>query len=243
MATDVKSREEEDVLEEYATITPKPKIWRQRLPFALTFLLGLLIGIAGTCVAPPIVKSVLNTAKLSPTAHWEDSGDLDISGPDGLNLTKLEFLKYPLSEDPICGKDRHEAKAAGCHYDLLATRWYNDDCYHPDVMQEFFDEMEFETFYQDPEFTTPASKELALSGDWDLLWPVHSFHIMHCLYQFRRLHKAILEHRSIDDDVLSYGHTLHCTRMIMNWPNEIRWGKNTTTIIDSRVSYCLPAKL
>lgn len=40
----------------------------------------------------------------------------------------------------------------------------------------------------------------------------------------------MIEHRHIDEDVYNYGHTLHCTRMIIDWPKEWKYGKNSTTV-------------
>lgn len=208
-----------------------------------------MIGILGAYTVPPIISAVsdaIHTANARalpiqpeqmeyPTQNDEVPKDVEVK-----NVKFLSLLDQEPSFDPVCGNDRHQAKAAGCHYDLLATRWFTADCYNPDVLQEFLDETDFDVFFEDPGLTRLASRELVLSGDWDLLWHIHDFHIMHCLYQWRRLHKAVLEHRSIDEEVFSYGHTLHCTRLIMNWPNEVRYGKNTTTIIGSRTSYCLP---
>ena len=77
--------------------------------------------------------------------------------------------------------------------------------------------------------TKPATSEVAQSGHFDL-WPVEDYHIMHCLYQWRRLHLAILEHRGIDEHVFNYNHTLHCTRLIMKWKDELKYGKNWTTM-------------
>ena len=210
----------------------RPRRWF-RLPHILAFVCGLLIGILGTFASPLIISSISRAfEKAHPNAQ--------LAQPiEAVDVNDIGFGNGPRPFDPVCGNDRHEAKRAGCHFDLLATRWYADDCYHPDVLEEMLQEVDFLLFL-DPERTKPAPREVALSGDWDLLWPLYDFHIMHCLYQWRRLHLAVIEHRSIDDDVYSYEHTLHCTRMLINWPNEIRYGKNTTTIINSGVSYCTP---
>lgn len=81
--------------------------------------------------------------------------------------------------------------------------------------------------FWDREHSKSATLNDALSGQYDL-YPLHHYHIMHCLYQWLRLHLAIIEHRHIDDEVYSYGHILHCTRIIMGWPNEWQYGKNST---------------
>lgn len=145
----------------------------------------------------------------------------------------------PSAHDPVCGNNRHEAKANGCKYDLMASRWYPAECFHGDVLEQMLKEVDFDWFW-DSDHTQPATWETALAGDYDMLYPLYDFHIIHCLYQFRRLHMAIIEHRQIDDDVYSYGHTMHCTKLIMQWPLEWKYGKNTTTISPSGISYCIP---
>jgi hypothetical protein len=105
-------------------------------------------------------------------------------------------------------------------------------------MEEFLTEVEFD-WYLDANYTDLVSIETARRGDHDILYPLHNYHILHCLYQFRRLHMAIIEHRQIDEDVFSYDHTLHCTKMIMQWPREIMYGKNTTTMSRSGVVHCI----
>ena len=82
--------------------------------------------------------------------------------------------------------------------------------------------------FWDIQHSKPATIDDAHSGRYQL-FPLHHYHIIHCLYQWRRLHLAIIEHRHIDNDVYSYGHTLHCTRLIMGWPHELQYGKNSST--------------
>jgi hypothetical protein len=116
--------------------------------------------------------------------------------------------------------------------------WHPTECFHKDIMEEFLTEVEFD-WYLDANYTDLVSIETARRGDHDILYPLHNYHILHCLYQFRRLHMAIIEHRQIDEDVFSYDHTLHCTKMIMQWPREIMYGKNTTTMSRSGVVHCI----
>lgn len=74
----------------------------------------------------------------------------------------------------------------------------------------------------------PTNLAIAQSGHYDL-WPSPDYHIMHCLYQWRRLHLAVLERRYIDEHVYMYDHTLHCTRLIMRWKDDWQHGSNWTT--------------
>ncbi|KAF1968958.1 hypothetical protein BU23DRAFT_557988 [Bimuria novae-zelandiae CBS 107.79] len=189
-----------------------------------------MIGILLSTISLPVGNAISTAVqKAREKALYEGAKDIN------------EFygiVQQPVAEDPVCGEDRHEAKANGCRYDLMASRWYPDECFHADVLEQFLKEVDFK-WYRDPEHTDLVPVEVALSGDYDRLYPLYDFHIIHCLYQFRRLHMAIIEHRQIDDDVFSYGHTVHCTKLIMQWPTEIRYGKNTTTQSPSDVSYCI----
>jgi hypothetical protein len=207
-----------------------------RVSYILIFTCGLFAGIVGSFAFPPLVYTISTALQ---KAHQNKSLDRPEKAVD-INGKPIE--SGPRDYDPVCGSNRHEAKAAGCIFDLLATRWYTPECYNQEVLGEMLLEIDFNVWL-DSEKTQQAPQDVAFAGDWDFLWPTPDFHILHCIYQWRRLHRAMLEHRAIDDDVFSYDHTLHCTRMLLNWPNEIRQGKNTTTIINSKVSYCKPGVL
>lgn len=92
-------------------------------------------------------------------------------------------------------------------------------------------------WYEDQNHTKLVSPDVALSGEFDRLWPLThvglDYHILHCLYLWRQLHAAVVKHRHVDLDLYSYEHTVHCTSVILdteNYPNLI-------TLIDSGVQY------
>lgn len=195
-----------------------------RLPCLLAFLAGIAIGVVLTVVSKSLIESISGAihkshqeSKMIPQVVSVDSG----------------FVISPQTGEAKCGNNWQDAKRLGCHFDMMASRWYSHDCYNGEVLEEMLQEVDFE-WYADPQHTRRVSTELALSGEFDALWPLHDYHIMHCLYLWRRLHSAVIDHRQLDDDVYSYGHTVHCTRLIMNWHE----GKNTTTIATSGIPYC-----
>ncbi|KAF2719735.1 hypothetical protein K431DRAFT_227860 [Polychaeton citri CBS 116435] len=118
------------------------------------------------------------------------------------DLNNIGFIAGPTDSDSVCGHDRHEALAAGCHYDLMASRWYTQECYNGEVLNEFLGEVDLD-WYQGEDHTQPATMDLVRSWEFDKLYPLHDYHILHCLYQWRRLHLAFIEHRHIDEDVFS----------------------------------------
>jgi hypothetical protein len=218
----------------------KSQIRSLRRNCLLAFICGLIVGIAAVYG----LHSFLHTLSNTQTMRVEDDkfhNEIQQSHPNtkphhNVNAD-LDFVINPNTGEAKCGNNWQEAKQLGCHFDVLASRWYSDDCYNGDLMETMLKEVDFQWF-EDPYHTKPVSWAVARSGEFEALWPVKDFHIMHCLYLWRRLHSAVVEHRYLDDDVYSYGHTVHCTRLIMQWPKEWQYGKNTTTIATSGRPYC-----
>ncbi|KAL1983820.1 hypothetical protein VTN96DRAFT_9906 [Rasamsonia emersonii] len=190
--------------------------------YILTLVCGILIGIAISTASRPLVGSISKALE-------------KIQAPPIQEVIHVNpgFVISPETGEAKCGNNWREAKRLGCHFDVMASRWYSDSCFNGEVLDQMLKEVDFE-WYADPQHTQKVPKEVALSGEFDELYPLHDYHIMHCLYLWRRLHSALIEHRHLDDDVYSYGHTLHCTRLIMNWHKK----KNTTTIATSGIPFC-----
>ncbi|KAK1710291.1 uncharacterized protein BDZ83DRAFT_591522 [Colletotrichum acutatum] len=118
-----------------------------------------------------------------------------------------------------CGDTWQEAKDLGCHFDVMASRWYAPECFDQTALEGMLDEQPYVNFtwYEDKEHTRVYPSELVLRGEFDKVYPSGDYHIYHCLYLWRRLHHAVIKNKPVDEDLLEYGHTLHCTRMIMQW--------------------------
>lgn len=199
----------------------------------LAFISGTLFGVG---ISLASIATFISRADISLDA----TKSVAVKATSGHDFNEYYgIVAEPIERDPVCGNDRHQAKRNGCKFDVMASRWYPEECFYGDVLEQMLKECDFDWFWDD-EHTKPASRETALTGDHDQLYPLYNYHIFHCLYQFRRLHMAIIDHRQIDDDAYSYGHTLHCTRLIMQWPNEWKFGKNSTTVAPSGMAYCIP---
>ncbi|RAH69957.1 uncharacterized protein BO66DRAFT_294666, partial [Aspergillus aculeatinus CBS 121060] len=190
-----------------------------------SLLLGLVLGVVlATAIHPLTVPQLLTTA-LTHLAHPSAS-------PSAVPVTG-GFVFDAETGEAKCGTHWTEAKRLGCHFDVMASRWYSPDCFNRGVLDQMLTEVDFR-WYADREHTQEVARERVLAGEFDAVYPDNDYHIMHCLYLWRRLHSAVLEHRFLDDDVYSYGHTLHCTRLIMRWPR----GLNTTTVATAGIPYC-----
>lgn len=211
-----------DLEDEPETETPKSR-WKPRsnkLTCLVSLFIGMAVGVGLASIFNPtfrLVSDAIAKASLRPPEVNVDGG----------------FVFNAETGEAKCGTHWSEAKRLGCHFDVMASRWYSPGCFNQGVLSEMLQEVDFK-WYADREHTEEVSRDIVLAGEFEAVYPDNDYHIMHCLYLWRRLHSAIIEHRYLDDDVYSYGHTLHCTRLIMQWPR----GINSTTIATSGIPYC-----
>jgi hypothetical protein len=182
---------------------PEPQIEHRKKRFklgsALLIFYGILIGVALSTIPTPLLRAL-------SSIRWK-GGYRVVHLVNGVEM-----------EGTKCGNSWEEAKQMGCHYDIMASRWYSSECFDGEVLEEMLSEPQANfTWYADREHTQPVSTELALSGEFQKLYPLFDFHYVHCLYLWRKLHYSVLHNQPLDEDLLAYGHTLHCTRMIMGW--------------------------
>ena len=137
---------------------------------------------------------------------------------NGYHVTKI--VNSEVIEGYQCGDTWQEAKALGCIYDVIASRWYAPECFD----RESFEAMRREpgtnyTWFTDKEHTQPFPAEVAERGEFVLLFPLYNFHKIHCLYLWRKMHHALLNNLPLDDDLMEEDHTIHCTKNLLTWPD------------------------
>lgn len=142
-----------------------------------------------------------------------------------------------------CGSNWQEAKAMGCHFDVMASRWYSTECFDQEVLDDMLAEPQVNwnfTWYEDHEHTIVVPPEKVFMGEFDKVYPDNLFHIKHCLHLWRKLHHAVLTSRPVDEDILDYNHTKHCTKMIMNWTSP-GFQRHSVTTAKSATPFCRSA--
>lgn len=119
-----------------------------------------------------------------------------------------------------CGTTRAEAESLGCKYVAMASAWLPERCRDPYL------EADFEAagpnglweYYADANMTKTLSKvEIAdFAGTYNKYYNPWKWHVVHCLYYWRKLHRAqwsgvILEPRFNTD-----AHIHHCSKLILS---------------------------
>ncbi|KAI1453927.1 hypothetical protein F4805DRAFT_354318 [Annulohypoxylon moriforme] len=116
-----------------------------------------------------------------------------------------------------CGQSPEEARRAGCHFDVISFCWLPDECWDPELSQQFDDENALEWFL-DPNRTQPLSHEQIMTGEYSGLYVNWEYHIRHCTAMWKKMHRAVLGNlgnSAIDGYIGKYKHTEHCEEMLL----------------------------
>lgn len=167
---------------------------RRALPLATAFICGMLLSVLAFNLSPPFfdIRTYVNT--LVAEIDMEDPG-------------------------VSCGNSSQEALAMGCRYDVIGATWLPPSCHDQDLLDEMLAQGNW-TWFTDKEHTQEVSQDVAVAGDFWILYPLYDFHIAHCLHLWRKLHKAVVTKGGIDDDLWRYEHTEHCVNLIMSYTRD-----------------------
>jgi hypothetical protein len=116
-----------------------------------------------------------------------------------------------------CGSSAAEARARGCHFDIISFSWLPNECYDAELSRSFDDESELEWFLY-ANRTQPLTHEEIMTGEYTGLYVNWEYHLRHCMAMWKKLHRAVLGdlgNRAIDSYIGSYEHTKHCEHMLL----------------------------
>lgn len=136
--------------------------------------------------------------------------------PDGKSFP-VGHLTWHQSFQPLpCGASPVEAKARGCHFDIIATAWLPPRCIDWELISEFnaYHPWEYFKSFHGNE-THPDSDLDELGSTSDKIWTTSFWHTAHCLFMWKKLNRALLSGTSTDAETVTQGHTDHCTKLIM----------------------------
>ena len=125
-------------------------------------------------------------------------------------------IQNDVIQEAPCGSTPSEARARGCHFDIMSFCWLPDRCYDEELSEEFQAHKTWE-WYLDQNLTVPISQDDALSGEFAELYVDWEYHILHCTYMWRKMHRATMGPgvSAIDGYIGSARHTEHCGEMLL----------------------------
>ncbi|BAE58010.1 unnamed protein product [Aspergillus oryzae RIB40] len=115
-----------------------------------------------------------------------------------------------------CGSSTSEARAAGCRFDLTTFTWVPPACFDEPLMEEFLGSKNW-TWSLDELGIQQVNESFAREGDFESLYTTMDYHVTHCAYAWKKLHRSLfsgdLSH--IDGYTASIHHTEHCLGMLL----------------------------
>lgn len=116
-----------------------------------------------------------------------------------------------------CGTTAAEARARGCHFDIVSFMWLPDQCWDPELVADF-EKVNHLEWFQGPNRSGPLTREQVITGEYTPVWVNWEYHWKHCTAMWKKMHRALLSplgQAAIDGYVAPYHHTLHCEEMFM----------------------------
>ncbi|KAH7364355.1 hypothetical protein BKA65DRAFT_472690 [Rhexocercosporidium sp. MPI-PUGE-AT-0058] len=127
-----------------------------------------------------------------------------------------------------CGISPDEAVSFGCHFDIISFTWVPYRCFDEELTNRFLELREWEWFL-DPEGVQPADMALLHAGEYDVLHGTWEYHMYHCTYLWRKMHRAFLGGQVLDGYVGSMRNTEHCEQVLLQSGHHAL-NETTTTI-------------
>jgi hypothetical protein len=114
-----------------------------------------------------------------------------------------------------CGNSLADAKSLGCRFDIVLHSWLPADCITPE------DDADAELMYAGRSWEwhlgngTEVTLDDVRSGEFAFVHTSFDWHVTHCMYVWKRMHRAMMDGgRRVDSYTINYHHTTHCAEMI-----------------------------
>lgn len=118
-----------------------------------------------------------------------------------------------------CGVTPTQARSNGCLFDVMSFSWLPPACYDELLVADFLALQPWDWF-SDSLGTEPVSLEVALKGDAAQMYVSWQYHITHCVFMWKKMHRALKRDGVIDAYIGNYNHTSHCGHMLMMVENK-----------------------
>ena len=103
--------------------------------------------------------------------------------------SKVDVLRRP------CGNTPDKAKAAGCIFDIVSFCFLHPRCHDFELAAEFAAIEPWQWFKERSNESATIPREQVLTGEFDVSFVDYHYHIEHCLFMWRKLHRIVLRGR------------------------------------------------
>jgi hypothetical protein len=122
-----------------------------------------------------------------------------------------------------CGNSPEDAMARGCRYSIVLHSWLPESCLTEADAEDAKD------MYNDRHwpYEITSGRNLSMqelgAGDYGHFTTTFDWHVTHCMYVWKRLHRILLDPtQELDSYTANYHHTSHCVKMIGGHPGGMK---------------------
>lgn len=166
-----------------------------------TMLISFLLGLATMGAISLLVSFSRTSARIMPPTR---------NGTD--STTGLPLSWY----NGDCGNSPQDAKSRGCRYSIALHAWLPESCLtdaDAEDAKEMYDNRD-DWYYQAAANQNMTLEELS-QGDYEWFTTTLDWHVAHCMYVWKRLHRVVLDpSQELDSYTASEHHTNHCVKMV-----------------------------
>ena len=133
-------------------------------------------------------------------------------------LIVVMFLQQSQPEDipsETCGNSSSQALSLGCRFDVISFAWLPARCFDPDLVDDFLALKDWQ-WYLDAGARRTADPASVAAGAYEELYVTQEYHVYHCTYMWRKMHRAILAGQVLDGYIGDMHHTAHCEMQILD---------------------------
>lgn len=132
------------------------------------------------------------------------------------SVSDLEFGYAVANSDSLsCGNSPAEALAAGCEFDVMSFAWSQQACFDRELMDDFLSRKNW-TWWVDEVDGVPLGLLDVRKGQYSQLFVTWEYHLVHCTYMWKKMHRAIQSGRPLDSYIANIDHTIHCEMMLLD---------------------------
>ena len=154
-------------------------------------------------------------ARIQPTGESCSNSSIDTTHKQAATIQKPGSF--------VCGATAAEARALGCQWDIMTMSWEHPDCFDADLTREFEEAGPWQFYHSsrpgkktpEPEMLTPIPLD-QVSESTERMWTDRRYHILHCIYAWKMMHRAVERGWKMQGELASYHHTEHCSKALSN---------------------------
>lgn len=197
----------------------QPSRSQQRSPTIWRLLLFVVAGVGSAGVWFAYVTMYSWYSRIAPARGcgvlWGKQGHGHSSSHHHIpEINKIEITD--------CGRTVEEAIATGCKFDPMSFSWLPPACFDGDLIEHFLSVKDWR-WYSEASNSSSVGFDIVQRGEHPWLWVTREFHLYHCTYQWRKMHRAILQGRPMDAYIGNYTHTGHCEHVLVKEGDPLGW--------------------